>query len=129
MLSIGKTAKMLGVSVETVRNWDDVGKIKSFRTEAGHRQFSILEINRIRQEIGEQLVVLSHCVKVAELKKVIDEVCSKFDETDLITLSFHQTFGYNGISVCAKTDSSMIQQFIRFEEHELLADKPSDEVE
>lgn len=45
--SIGKTAELLGVTIQTVRNWEEQGKIKSIRSAGNHRRFSEDEINRI----------------------------------------------------------------------------------
>lgn len=38
-ISIGKAAKLLGVSKETLRRWEASGKIKSERTLKGHRRY------------------------------------------------------------------------------------------
>ena len=46
-LSIGKTAKFLGVSTVTLRRWEKLGKISSFRTFGNHRRFSENEILKI----------------------------------------------------------------------------------
>lgn len=46
-LSIGETAKMLGVSVKTVRRWADSGKLKSIRSPSGHRRFNLQDIQEL----------------------------------------------------------------------------------
>lgn len=47
-LSIGETAKILGVSVPTLRRWDKSGKFKSsHRTLGDHRRFSIRDIENL----------------------------------------------------------------------------------
>ena len=45
--TIGEAAKALGVTVQTVRDWDRAGKIKSERTEGGHRRYDESEILKI----------------------------------------------------------------------------------
>lgn len=47
-LPIGDVAKLLGVSVETVRRWDRAGQIKSTRTPGGQRRFASSEVDRLR---------------------------------------------------------------------------------
>lgn len=42
--SIGKIAKELGVSRDTLRRWEAVGKIKSERTPRGHRRYDLAKI-------------------------------------------------------------------------------------
>ena len=44
---LGEAAKALGVTVQTVRDWDKAGKIKSERTEGGHRRYDESEILKI----------------------------------------------------------------------------------
>ncbi|UKA04880.1 IS607 family transposase [Photobacterium damselae] len=47
-LSIGEAAKILGVSVPTLRRWDKSGKFKSsHRTLGDHRRFSIRDIENL----------------------------------------------------------------------------------
>ena len=46
-LSIGETAKILGVSVKTVRRWADSGKVKSVRSPSGHRRFNLQDIQEL----------------------------------------------------------------------------------
>ena len=43
-VTIGKVAKEVGVTVETLRAWEKAGKIKSERTKGGHRRYEIDEI-------------------------------------------------------------------------------------
>lgn len=38
-ISIGKAAKLLGVSIETLRRWEKIGKLHAERTAQGHRRY------------------------------------------------------------------------------------------
>lgn len=44
LLSVGKAAKLLGVSTETIREWADSGTLKTYRSVGNHRRFSEVEI-------------------------------------------------------------------------------------
>jgi len=44
LVSIGKAAKILGVSEVTLRRWDEDGKLVSIKTEGGHRRYDISKI-------------------------------------------------------------------------------------
>ena len=47
MISIGDTAKELGVSVKTIRRWANAGKLRFERSPSGHRRFFLADIKRI----------------------------------------------------------------------------------
>lgn len=49
-ISIGKTAKLLGVTETTLRNWEKEGKIVSERTSGGHRRY---DLNKVMAQVGE----------------------------------------------------------------------------
>lgn len=46
-VSIGKAARALGVSTDTVRRWDEAGKIKTTRDARGWRRVPASEITRL----------------------------------------------------------------------------------
>ncbi len=48
-LTIGQTAKRLGLQVDTVRKLEREGKIRAVRTRGGHRRFTDEEIDRYRK--------------------------------------------------------------------------------
>jgi len=43
-LPIGEVARLAGVTVPTVRNWEREGKIQSFRTPGGQRRFRASDV-------------------------------------------------------------------------------------
>ena len=48
LLPIGTAARLLGVSVDTIRRWESAGQITSQRTPGGQRRFPRSEIDRLR---------------------------------------------------------------------------------
>ena len=48
-LTIGQTAKRLGLEVDTVRKLERAGKLRAIRTRGGHRRFTEEEIDRYRK--------------------------------------------------------------------------------
>jgi excisionase family DNA binding protein len=48
-LTIGQTAKRLGLEVDTVRKLERNGKIRAIRTRGGHRRFTEEEVDRYRK--------------------------------------------------------------------------------
>lgn len=50
LISIGEAARLTGVTVATVRNWDRKGKITAIRTPGGQRRFRLEDIQAILDE-------------------------------------------------------------------------------
>jgi len=48
LLPIGDAARLLGVSVPTIRRWQAEGKIVGTRTLGGQRRFARAEIERVK---------------------------------------------------------------------------------
>jgi molybdopterin-binding protein len=51
--SIGEAARVLGVSIDTIRRWDREGRIKTSRDRANRRIVSAREIERLRGPEGD----------------------------------------------------------------------------
>ncbi|WP_394555927.1 IS607 family transposase (plasmid) [Priestia aryabhattai] len=43
-VSVGKVAREIGVTIDTIRRWENEGKITSERTEGGHRRYNLNEV-------------------------------------------------------------------------------------
>ena len=52
LLSIGKAAELLGVSVGTLRAWADKGLVHAIRLPSGYRRFTREEIEETRRQMG-----------------------------------------------------------------------------
>ncbi len=48
LLSIGKAANLLDVSIDTLRNWEKSGKLLPIRTSTGIRKYRMADINKLR---------------------------------------------------------------------------------
>ncbi len=46
---IGRAAEVLGVSVATLRRWEDEGKLRSLRSIGGQRRVALSEVERLRR--------------------------------------------------------------------------------
>jgi trimeric autotransporter adhesin len=49
LLSIGKAAIFLGVSIDTLRNWEAQGKLQAIRSEGGNRRYKISDLKNFLQ--------------------------------------------------------------------------------
>lgn len=51
---IGKAAKMLGVSIATLRNWDKSGKLKAYRNRMSrYRLYKIKDIEELLTSVAK----------------------------------------------------------------------------
>lgn len=56
-ISIGQVAKLLNVSIKTVRRWTESGKLDCFKTSGGHRRFCEEDIMCIRNSENSITIV------------------------------------------------------------------------
>jgi predicted site-specific integrase-resolvase len=78
-LSIGKTAFLLGVSVVTLRRWNKLGKLTSFRTFGNHRRFNINDILDIINPSRNKLHVAYARVSSHDQKKDLETQCKRLE--------------------------------------------------
>ena len=78
-LSIGKTASLLGVSVSTLRRWNKLGKLNSFRTFGNHRRFHLNDILDIIHPSRNKLHVAYARVSSHDQKKDLETQCKRLE--------------------------------------------------
>ena len=52
LITITSAAEVLGVSIETLRNWDKTGKLRARRDKNGYRVYNISELEKFAKENG-----------------------------------------------------------------------------
>lgn len=57
LYTVSEAAKFLGVSADTLRNWDEKGKLKSSRTKGGSRRYRLQQLRGILEKRKPQLLV------------------------------------------------------------------------
>jgi molybdopterin-binding protein len=48
-MSIGEAANAIGISADTLRRWDEAGKVESYRTDRGFRRIPLSEVERLKR--------------------------------------------------------------------------------
>ncbi len=71
-VSIGQASSLLGVSVVTLRRWNKLGKLNSFRTFGNHRRFNLNDILDIINPSKNKLHVAYARVSSHDQKKDLD---------------------------------------------------------
>lgn len=70
LLPISVAAHKLGVSIDTLRYWEKIGRIKSVKLIGGSRYFYTKEINKLKREKHEKNI-LSQAVSIADAAKYL----------------------------------------------------------
>ncbi len=78
IVSIGKAADFLGVSVDTVRRWDKAGKLHSKRLDGKNRYFSVRELEEVK---GKRGVSIGEAARQLELSAA---TLRRLEEKELI---------------------------------------------
>ena len=78
-ISIGETAKMLGVHVKTIRRWEKKGIIKEdYRTAGGHKRYEYRKIRELLTEMVKKgKIRKKDWSKIKESKETVDETNNK----------------------------------------------------
>ena len=69
-----KASDILGVTTQTLRNWNNEGKLKVIRTMGGHRRIPASEIEKIVGVIKEKMKILNN--KLLDTHK---ELCKEWN--------------------------------------------------
>lgn len=88
LYSIGEAAELLGVSIDTLRNWEREGKVQSIRTEGGHRRFRAIDLGVVDTS-GTRLTICYARVSNHEQKPDFERqalVLSSYCEQKIITI-------------------------------------------
>lgn len=94
-VTVSEAAELLGVSTKTIRRWEKEGRIKSVRTEGGHRRFEVRSLLGNKQDASltvayarvsshdqkedlqrQQLVLEAYCAKQGWSFEVISDLGS-----------------------------------------------------
>lgn len=89
-LSIEQAAEMLGVSTQTLRNWEIQGKLIPQRTSGGHRRYfksQIIEIRKKQLSIPE--IILPDITPI-KLRQLGETLLSNFRDDEKVSLIISQ---------------------------------------
>lgn len=73
-LRIGQAAGLLGVSVDTVRRWEEEGRIETVRTEGGQRLVPLSEVRRLLEHRRPEPVPVARSSARNQLEAVVTSV-------------------------------------------------------
>jgi hypothetical protein len=88
VLAIEDAALLLGVSIQTLRNWDKQGKlVPASRTEGKHRRYLRSQITSVRREQMSVKNTLLHDITPTQLRGIFDRLLSSFEPDEPVNLT------------------------------------------
>ena len=66
-VSIGKAAKMLGMSIEGLRKWEREGRLIPVRTLTNHRRYRVAELHALMHEDAPTVIKDTRCILYARV--------------------------------------------------------------
>ena len=90
LISIDSASKLLGISPQTLRNWEDQGKISPQYTNKGHRRYFRSQIIEIRKKQIQQQELLLPGVTPSYLIRMVEEFVQGFDPLEKVNLTVSQ---------------------------------------
>jgi excisionase family DNA binding protein len=114
LLTIEEAAALLGVSKQTLRNWEKEKKlIPSGRTAGNHRRYTQSQINTMRGKQMNTNDILLHGFQVAKLRDLVDRLLGNFEPDEMVNITVKQDHiertveitidSANGMSCISKT--------------------------
>src|SRR5689334_535752 len=84
LLKIGQAAKLLGVSIDTLRRWEKTGKISTIRTPGGTRLYSLESLKKVNPK---------KTIEIDQVKpQTTSELLKKTENTPTESLPKYQSF-------------------------------------
>ena len=80
LISIGKAAKMLGVHIDTLREWDSNGKLPSEKTVGNHRRYRLSQITKLIN--GETMTQKINELLEDPFQEIIEKWKKQMDENN-----------------------------------------------
>lgn len=90
LLTIDQASERLGISKQTLRNWEREGRAICVRTEGGHRRYQENHINDLRRKQASMIEIILPMVTPTKLKELGDMLISSFNPNEKINLIVSQ---------------------------------------
>lgn len=78
LISINEASKQLGVSISTLRRWDETGVLVAERTPKGHRRYDLSKLNQRLLQDNSKSSYLT--LQLATLQRQLDQLQKTLDE-------------------------------------------------
>ena len=90
LISIDEAASMLGISHQSLRNWEEKGKIVPQRTEKGHRRYTKAQIMEVRRQQMKDPEFLLPNVSPNDIIDMVQKLLVNFDPLEKVNVTVKQ---------------------------------------
>jgi len=87
LLTIEEAAALLGVTKQTLRNWEDKGKLVPTRTVGNHRRYTRSQINTMRGKQMQTDDILLHGIQNSKLRDMVDRLLGSFEPDEILNVT------------------------------------------
>lgn len=90
LLTIDQASERLGVSKQTLRNWERDGRITCTRTGGGHRRYREDNVNELRRKQAAMTEIILPGITPNKLRELGEMLISGFNPEERVSLSISQ---------------------------------------
>ena len=108
LLSVDEAAQRLGVSPQTLRNWEKLGKlVPHSKTDGGHRRYLESRVNAIRRKQMAAHELILPDITPARLRQLWDGLLSNFGPDDKVQVTISCGVVDNVVKVSVDSDDGL----------------------
>jgi DNA-binding transcriptional MerR regulator len=107
LLSIERAAALVGVSPQTLRNWEKQGKVHPQRTESGHRRYDEREILELRKKQMDSTEIILPDIMPGKLLETAQRLLSEFNPEQPIQITISTDHLERKVKITLESDDGL----------------------
>jgi len=108
MLSVEEAASALGISSQTLRNWEKKGIFVPTRSAGGHRRYKRADVLALRKQQMTGFEFVLPCITVNDLWESVRNLLAPFDPMEKINVSIRQDSVLNKVQIIVDSEDGLI---------------------
>ena len=108
MLTIEEAAAALGISSQSLRNWEKKGIFVPARSDGGHRRYKRSDITTLRKQQMTGCEFIIPNIVVNEMWDMIQNILAPFDPLEKVNISIRQDAVLNKVQISVDSEDGLI---------------------
>lgn len=105
--NIEKAAQLLGISAQTLRNWDKSGRMKADRTEGKHRRYTESQIRELRRQMMTGSEFFIEGIAKETLISGLETLLILFEPKDKISFSVQHNALFDEVTITVSSEDGL----------------------